>query len=168
MGDVALAIGNPFGIGQTVSAGIISAKGRAGISASPYDDFVQTDAAINPGNSGGALIDSDGNLIGINTLIFSRSGDSNGIGFAIPAQLAFDVLSEIIEKGRVVRGWLGIELANNPPAGTGVGLRVTRVVPDGPGAAAGLGRNDLILADKRSTGGEFHGGQSSDCGRHAG
>ena len=100
VGDVALAIGNPFGIGQAVSAGIISAKGRAGISASPYDDFLQTDAAINPGNSGGALLDADGNLIGINTLIFSRSGDSNGIGFAIPAQLAFEIFTEIIEKVR--------------------------------------------------------------------
>ena len=146
VGDVALAIGNPFGIGQTVSAGIISAKGRVGISASPYEDFIQTDAAINPGNSGGPLIDSEGRLIGINTLIFSRSGESVGIGFAIPAQLAYMILTEIIEKGRVIRGWLGIDLANSPAAGASVGLRVTGVDPAGPAASAGLFLNDLILA----------------------
>lgn len=110
VGDVALAIGNPFGIGQTVSAGIISAKGRAGVSRSPYDDFLQTDAAINPGNSGGALIDAEGRLIGINTMIISPSGDSTGVGFALPAELAYQILEEIIESGRVTRGWLGLTL----------------------------------------------------------
>ena len=146
VGDLALAIGNPFGIGQTVSSGIISAKGRAGISPSPYDDFIQTDAAINPGNSGGALIDVHGQLIGINTLIFTRSGGSEGIGFAIPAQLAMSILEEIVETGRVTRGWLGVELANTPAPGTGVGLEVTGVLQGGPAARAGLVPGDLILA----------------------
>jgi serine protease DegS len=146
VGDIALAIGNPFGIGQTVSSGIVSAKGRTGISASPYDDFIQTDAAINPGNSGGALIDGAGNLIGINTLIFSRSGGSEGIGFAIPAQLAMAVLSEIVETGRVTRGWLGIELSGTPAQGMGVGLEVTGVLQQGPGDRAGLQVGDLIIA----------------------
>lgn len=146
VGDVALAIGNPFGIGQTVSFGIISAKGRTGISPSPYDDFIQTDAAINPGNSGGALIDAAGNLIGINTLIFSRSGGSEGIGFAIPAQLAMTVLNEIVETGRVTRGWLGIELASTPAPGMAVGLEVTRVLQQGPADEAGLRVGDRIIA----------------------
>lgn len=146
VGDVALAIGNPFGIGQTVSMGIISAKGRYGISPSPYDDFIQTDAAINPGNSGGALIDAKGQLIGINSLIYSQTGGYQGIGFAIPAQLAMAVLDEIIAEGRVIRGWLGIEVRNNPEAGIGMGLVVTGVLPGSPADAAGLIRGDVILA----------------------
>ncbi len=146
VGDVALAIGNPFGIGQTVSSGIISAKGRTGISASPYDDFIQTDAAINPGNSGGALIDAHGNLIGINTLIFSRSGGSEGIGFAIPVQLAMSVLNEIVETGHVTRGWLGIELSSTPESAMAGGLTVTRVLARGPADLAGLEVGDRILA----------------------
>ena len=142
VGDVALAIGNPFGIGQTVSAGIISAKGRAGVSRSPYDDLLQTDAAINPGNSGGALIDSDGRLIGINSLIVSGSGQSIGMGFAIPARLAYDVLEEIIETGRVVRGWIGITLDELPadPAG----FRIVAVDGDGPADRSGLRPGDVI------------------------
>lgn len=146
VGDVTLAIGNPFGIGQTVSSGIISAKGRTGISPSPYDDFIQTDAAINPGNSGGALIDAAGNLIGINTLIFSRSGGSEGIGFAIPVQLAMSVLNEIVETGRVTRGWLGVELSSTPAPGMAVGLEVTRVLQRGPADQAGLEVGDRIIA----------------------
>jgi serine protease DegS len=146
VGDLALAIGNPFGIGQTVSSGIISAKGRAGISPSPYDDFIQTDAAINPGNSGGALIDSEGNFIGLNTLIYTRSGGSAGIGFAIPSQLALSVLDEIIATGRVTRGWLGIELASTPAPGKPVGLEITRVLPGGPADEAGLRTGDLLVA----------------------
>ncbi len=146
VGDLALAIGNPFGIGQTVSAGIISAKGRAGISPSPYDDFIQTDAAINPGNSGGALIDSEGNFIGLNTLIYSRSGESAGIGFAIPAQLALSVLQEIIATGRVTRGWLGVELNDLPAPGDTVGLQISRVLPGGPADTAGLRPGDLVIA----------------------
>ncbi|MFB3104601.1 MAG: S1C family serine protease, partial [Pseudomonadales bacterium] len=146
VGDVALAIGNPFGIGQAVSSGIISAKGRAGVSPSPYDDFIQTDAAINPGNSGGALIDAEGNLIGINTMIVSRSGGSEGIGFAIPVRLAMSILNEIVQNGRVTRGWLGVELANAPPTGAGVGLEILNVVRYSPAANAGLRVGDYILA----------------------
>lgn len=112
VGDVVLAIGNPFGVGQTVTQGIISALGRSDLSISTYEDFIQTDAAINPGNSGGALIDVAGNLIGINTAIFSQSGGSLGIGFAIPAEVCQHVLNSILQQGRVVRGWLGISLLN--------------------------------------------------------
>ena len=146
VGDIVLAIGNPFGIGQTVSSGILSAKGRAGVSASPYDDFIQTDAAINPGNSGGALIDAEGNLIGINTMIVSRSGGSDGIGFAIPSRLAMSVLTEIVQNGRVTRGYLGVTLANTPPPGVGVGLEIMYVQPDGPADVAGLRVGDYLLA----------------------
>jgi serine protease DegS len=146
VGDVVLAIGNPFGMSQTVSAGIISAKGRTGISDSPYDDYIQTDAAINPGNSGGALIDTNGYLIGINSLIYSRSGGSDGIGFAIPAQLAISILDEIIATGRVTRGWLGVGLTISPPQGNGVGLQVTEIITGGPAYKAGLLLGDLILS----------------------
>lgn len=146
VGDIALAIGNPFGIGQTVSAGIISAKGRASVSRSPYDDFLQTDAAINPGNSGGALIDANGLLIGINTLIFSPSGQSIGVGFALPGELAYQILGEIIENGHVTRGWLGLTLENRPLAPAQSGIRITAIEPQGPAAAAGLLPRDLIVA----------------------
>ena len=110
IGDVALAIGNPFGVGQTVTMGIISATGRNQLGLNTYEDFIQTDAAINPGNSGGALVDASGNLIGINTAIFSKSGGSQGIGFAIPTKLALEVMKAIVEHGQVIRGWLGIEV----------------------------------------------------------
>jgi serine protease DegS len=146
VGDVALAIGNPFGLGQTVSAGIISAKGRMGITDSPYSDFLQTDAAINLGNSGGALIDADGELIGVNTLIFTRSGGSEGIGFAIPVRLAMKVLTELVETGEVVRGWLGLELGAVPAPGSTSGLRVNAVLYDGPAWQAGLRVGDVVLA----------------------
>lgn len=146
VGDVALAIGNPFGLGQTVSAGIISAKGRMGITASPYSDFLQTDAAINLGNSGGALINAGGELIGINTLIFSRSGGSEGIGFAIPTNIAMGVLEQLVASGEVVRGWLGMELSSNLQAGNGRGLRVNAVLYGGPAHAAGLRVGDALLA----------------------
>ena len=109
IGDVTLAIGNPYGVGQTVTMGIVSATGRTKLGINTFENFIQTDAAINPGNSGGALIDANGNLIGINTAIFSRSGGSQGIGFAIPANMARDVLEEILEYGRPRRGWLGVE-----------------------------------------------------------
>lgn len=150
VGDVALAIGNPFGIGQTVSLGIISAKGRAGISASPYDDFLQTDAAINPGNSGGALIDGSGALIGINTLILTGSGEASvqamGVGFAIPANLAYDVLEELIETGRITRGWLGVTLDDVVPAPGETGLRIVAVDAAGPAERAGILAGDRVLA----------------------
>ncbi|NJN51935.1 MAG: trypsin-like serine protease [Gammaproteobacteria bacterium] len=144
VGDQALAIGNPFGIGQTVSMGIISAKGRYGLSQGAYEDFLQTDAAINPGNSGGALIDTRGRLIGINSLIFSQTGGYQGIGFAVPAKLAMSVLDMIVREGRVIRGWLGVEIAAN--TGGRSGLSVTSVVRGGPAESAGLLAGDFILA----------------------
>ncbi len=146
VGDVVLAIGNPFGIGQTVSMGIISAKGRYGLSSSPYDDFLQTDAAINPGNSGGALIDAQGRLIGINSMFYSATGGSQGIGFAVPVKLALSILDEIIAEGRVIRGWLGIEVNNSPVEPGHVGLTVANVVHASPAAKAGLKPGDVIVA----------------------
>ncbi len=115
VGDIALAIGNPFGVGQTVTLGIISATGRDQLGITAYEEFIQTDAAINPGNSGGALINAEGELIGINSAIFSRSGGSQGIGFTIPISLAKGVMKQIIEQGHVVRGWLGIEAQDLTP-----------------------------------------------------
>ena len=109
VGDVVLAIGNPFGVGQTVTSGIVSATGRNQLGLSTFENFIQTDAAINPGNSGGALVNSQGQLVGINTAIFSRSGGSQGIGFAIPSILVKDIMAQIIEHGRALRGWLGVE-----------------------------------------------------------
>lgn len=145
VGDVVLAIGNPFGIGQTVSSGIVSALGRYGLTANtPYEDFIQTDAAINPGNSGGALIDTNGQLLGINTLLFSRSGGSQGIGFAIPVDLAMEVLNSILKQGRVVRGWLGVEVQRS--GDNGRGLLVTTVSILGPAHEAGIQAGDRILA----------------------
>jgi serine protease DegS len=146
VGDIVLAIGNPFGIGQTVSMGIISAKGRYGLSESPFDDYLQTDAAINPGNSGGALIDASGRLVGINSLIYSQTGGYQGIGFAVPAQLAMNVLDEIIREGRVIRGWLGVEAVNAVDASGKRVLVVANVLPDSPAARAGLTRGDVIVS----------------------
>ena len=150
VGDVVLAIGNPFGVGQTVTQGIISATGRSDLGINTYEDFVQTDAAINPGNSGGALIDVAGNLIGVNTAIFSQSGGSMGIGFAIPAQICQQVLNSILKDGRVVRGWLGISLIPNTLdedvlASKPVGVIVADVLRDGPADAAGVKRGDKII-----------------------
>lgn len=143
VGDVVLAIGNPFGVGQTVTQGIISATGRSDLGINTYEDFIQTDAAINPGNSGGALIDVAGNLIGVNTAIFSQSGGSLGIGFAIPAKVCQQVLNSILKDGRVVRGWLGISLL--PPTQDDVlapkqqvGVVVADVLKNGPADAAGI------------------------------
>lgn len=110
VGDVVLAIGNPFGVGQTVTMGIVSALGRTRLGISTFENYIQTDAAINPGNSGGALVDSNGNLVGINTAIYSRSGGSLGIGFAIPVSLARDIFEQIVSTGEVTRGWIGVEL----------------------------------------------------------
>ena len=145
VGDVVLAIGNPFGIGQTVSLGIVSAKGRYGITRHPYDDFIQTDAAINPGNSGGALIDETGRLVGINTLIIDHSEGSEGIGFAIPSEITDNIVSEIIEHGEVQRGWLGVDLAQTPTEGA-AGLQIHRVHRDSPAQDAGLLPGDVIVA----------------------
>ncbi len=153
IGDVALAIGNPFGVGQTVTMGIISATGRNQLGLNTYEDFIQTDAAINPGNSGGALVDARGNLIGINTAIFSKSGGSQGIGFAIPAKLAMEVMQAIIEHGQVIRGWLGIEvqpltpeLAESFDMEGRPGIVVAGIYRDGPAERAGLQPGDLILS----------------------
>ena len=151
VGDVVLAIGNPFGVGQTVTQGIISALGRSGLGINTYEDFIQTDAAINPGNSGGALIDVQGNLMGINTAIYSRSGGSMGIGFAIAAPIAQQVLQEIIAHGHVVRGWLGIEIAgqshrDGPPSRhKDSQVTVAAVMKGGPADRAGLKPGDEII-----------------------
>lgn len=149
VGDVVLAIGNPFGVGQTVTQGIISATGRSDLGINTYEDFIQTDAAINPGNSGGALIDVAGNLIGVNTAIFSQSGGSMGIGFAIPAKICQQVMNSILKDGRVIRGWLGIYLV--PPEQEDIlkprenGVVVADVTKNGPAAIAGLQVGDRII-----------------------
>lgn len=155
VGDVVLAIGNPFGVGQTVTQGIISALGRNGLGINTFEDFIQTDAAINPGNSGGALVDVAGNLVGINTAIYSRSGGSMGIGFAIPSQLAQSVMMEIISHGQVVRGWLGVEIKQDN-AGfnedgsldnkNSEGVEIGGIVRGGPAAEGGIRPNDVILS----------------------
>jgi len=147
VGDVVLAIGNPFGVGQTVTQGIISAIGRSGLGINTYEDFIQTDAAINPGNSGGALVDVSGNLLGVNTAIYSRSGGSMGIGFAIPAPLAKQVMQDIIRQGHVVRGWLGIEIAGSADMGTAHNpqpIIIAGVMPNGPGDKGGLQAGDEL------------------------
>jgi serine protease DegS len=153
VGDVALAIGNPFGVGQTVTFGIISATGRDQLGITAYEEFIQTDAAINPGNSGGALINAAGELIGINSAIYSRTGGSQGIGFAIPISLAKGVMTQIIEQGHVVRGWLGIEAQDLTPqlaetfgADTTRGVLIAGVLSGGPADKAGLLPGDIITA----------------------
>jgi serine protease DegS len=153
VGDVALAIGNPFGVGQTVTFGIISATGRDHLGINTYEDFIQTDAAINPGNSGGALINARGELVGINSAIYSRSGGSQGIGFAIPVNLAKSVMKQIIEQGRVVRGWLGIEaqdltpqLAESFGMGESTGVLIAGVLRDGPADTAGILPGDVVTS----------------------
>ena len=151
VGDVVLAIGNPFGVGQTVTQGIISATGRTDLGINTVEDFIQTDAAINPGNSGGALVDAYGQLVGINTAIFSRSGGSMGIGFAIPTEIVKLVMNGIIKDGKVRRGWLGIELQSSMKDPTKLsddtqGVEVMNVMRDGPAAKAGLQKGDIITA----------------------
>ena len=149
VGDVVLAIGNPFGVGQTVTQGIISATNRSDLGINTYEDFIQTDAAINPGNSGGALIDVAGNLIGVNTAIFSQSGGSLGIGFAIPAKVCQQILNSILKDGRVVRGWLGISLMpiqqDNILEPKQAGVVVADVLPNGPAASARVKKGDKII-----------------------
>ncbi|NNM52336.1 MAG: trypsin-like serine protease [Pseudomonadales bacterium] len=151
VGDVVLAIGNPFGIGQTVTQGIVSALGRQGLGLNTYEDFIQTDAAINPGNSGGALIDALGNVIGINSAIYSRSGGNMGIGFAIPISLAKDIMTDLIKNGHVVRGWLGIELAapsTSPLEASSPQqpVQINSVLRGGPADQAGLLPGDQIVS----------------------
>ena len=153
VGDVVLAIGNPLGVGQTVSMGIVSATGRSHLGIATFENFIQTDAAINPGNSGGALVDANGNLTGINTAIFSKSGGSQGIGFAIPVKLAMEVMKSIIEHGQVIRGWLGIEvqpltkeLAESFGLTGRPGIVVAGIFRDGPAQKAGLQLGDVILS----------------------
>ncbi len=151
VGDVVLAIGNPFGVGQTVTMGIVSAIGRNELGINTFENFIQTDAAINPGNSGGALINAYGQLIGINTAIFSRSGGSEGVGFAIPVSLAKNVMEQIIEHGRTIRGWLGIEaqdltpeLAESFGAKVIQGVVVAGILQGGPADKQGVKTGDVI------------------------
>jgi serine protease DegQ len=153
VGDVALAIGNPFGVGQTVTMGIVSALGRSHLGINTFENFIQTDAAINPGNSGGALVDSQGNLIGINTAIYSRSGGSLGIGFAIPISTAKSVMEQIIQTGTVTRGWIGIEvqeitreLAESFNLSDTEGALVAGVLRGSPADTAGIKPGDILLA----------------------
>lgn len=151
VGDQVLAIGNPFGVGQTVTSGIVSALGRNQLGINTFENFIQTDAAINPGNSGGALVDVGGNLMGINTAIYSRSGGSMGIGFAIPVSTAKQVLEGIVKEGVVRRGWIGVEPADLSPdlmETFGVkarqGVLITGVLQNGPAAQAGIRPGDVI------------------------
>jgi serine protease Do len=151
-GDVVLAIGNPFGLNQTITMGIVSAVGRSNIGLADFEDFIQTDAAINPGNSGGALVNTNGELVGINTAIFSTSGGYMGIGFAIPSDMAKSVMGSIIKHGRVIRGWLGVSIQNlTPELAESLGIKqetgalVAEVVKDSPAEKAGLKRGDLIV-----------------------
>jgi len=153
VGDLVLAIGDPFSVGQTVTMGIISAVGREIAPANPFGRFIQTDAAINPGNSGGALVDTNGNLIGINTLIFSRSGGYQGIGFAIPVSLAKRVMEQIIETGSVTRGWFGVDVADiSPELAESLGLKGTRgaivgaIERGSPAEKGGVRLGDVIVA----------------------
>ena len=150
VGDVVLAIGNPYDFGQTVTQGIVSAKGRKRMGITTFEDFIQTDADINPGNSGGALITANGDLIGINTAIISNTGGSQGIGLATPVNLALEVMRQIIENGRVVRGWLGIEAQIVSPdilsraRLSGGGIQVAGVLNNGPADQAGIMPGDII------------------------
>ena len=153
VGDQVLAIGNPFGVGQTVTSGIVSALGRNQLGINTFENFIQTDAAINPGNSGGALVDTNGNLLGINTAIYSRSGGSMGIGFAIPVATAKLVLEGIVKDGQVTRGWIGVEpnelspeLAETFGVKAKEGVIITGVLQNGPAATAGIKPGDVIVA----------------------
>ena len=155
VGDVVLAIGNPFGVGQTVTMGIISALGRSQLGINIYENFIQTDAAINPGNSGGALIDVQGNLLGINSAIYSRTGGSLGIGFAIPVSTVKTVMESIIRQGQVVRGWIGVEprditpeLAENLGLSQKEGVIIAGILKNGPADKAGMKPGDVLLSVK--------------------
>jgi serine protease DegS len=163
VGDVVLAIGNPFGVGQTVTMGIVSATGRSQLGINTFENFIQTDAAINPGNSGGALINAYGELVGVNTAIFSKSGGSQGIGFAIPVTLAKGVMNQILQQGRVVRGWLGIagqditpELAESFDLNEQRGVLISGVLEGGPADKAGLEPGDVITRINNRVPGSAH------------
>jgi serine protease DegQ len=153
VGDVVLAIGNPFGFGQTVTQGIVSGLGRSHLGINTFENFIQTDAAINPGNSGGALVDANGNLIGVNTAIYSRSGGSMGIGFAIPVSLAHQVMDQIIATGSVTRGWIGVEVQDITPElaesfklpNGSKGVLIAGVVRGGPADRAGVKPGDILV-----------------------
>jgi len=152
VGDVVLAIGNPFGVGQTVTSGIVSALGRDQLGINTFENFIQTDAAINPGNSGGALVDASGNLVGINTAIYSRSGGSLGIGFAIPVSTARQVMDGLIRDGQVTRGWIGVEprdltpeIAQTLNLPVKQGVLITGVLQSGPASAGGVRPGDVVV-----------------------
>ena len=158
VGESVIAIGNPFGLSHTVTFGIVSAKGRTGMGIAEYEDFIQTDAAINPGNSGGPLVDLEGKIVGVNTAIFSRSGGYQGIGFAVPINMALRIMTELIENGQVSRGWLGVgiqdmtpELAKAFGLDQAKGSLVTGVMPGTPAEKAGLQKGDAILRLNGST-----------------
>ncbi|MEC8308045.1 MAG: trypsin-like peptidase domain-containing protein [Pseudomonadota bacterium] len=162
VGDLVFAIGNPFGVGQTVTMGILSATGRNQVGLANYEDFIQTDAAINPGNSGGALVNVRGELVGINTAIFTRSGGSNGIGFAIPASIATDIMQELIDHGQVIRGWIGVEttlltddLARSFGVNKNTGVLISGVYRRGPAANADILPGDILthMNDQKITDG---------------
>jgi serine protease DegQ len=153
VGDVVLAIGNPFGVGQTVTQGIVSGLGRSHLGITTFENFIQTDAAIHPGNSGGALVDANGNLVGINTAIYSQTGLSMGIGYAIPVSIARQVMDQIILKGTVTRGWIGVgvqnitkELAESLKFPAANGVLITQVERGGPAAKAGVKLGDVLLS----------------------
>jgi S1-C subfamily serine protease len=153
VGDTVLAIGDPFGVGQTVTSGIVSALARSNVGISDYAFFIQTDAAINPGNSGGALIDANGNLIGINTAIYSKGGGSNGIGFAIPAEMVSRVVDNAVSQGKLVRPWIGAmgqpvtqEIATNLSLSKPEGVLLSQVYPGSPADRAGLKSGDIVLS----------------------
>ena len=161
VGDVVLAVGNPFGVGQTVTEGIVSAKNRGNVGIEDYEDFIQTDAAINPGNSGGALVDIDGRLIGINTAILSDSGGSQGVGFAVPSDLARTVMESLVKDGHVTRGYLGVMIQNVTPAlaqefnlKETTGALIGDVVANGPADQAGFKEGDVVT--------EFNGQKITD------
>ncbi|MCL4167305.1 UNVERIFIED_CONTAM: hypothetical protein GTU68_009405, partial [Idotea baltica] len=143
VGDIVLAIGNPFGVGQTITQGIVSALGRNHLGINTYENFIQTDASINPGNSGGALINTSGDLVGINSAIYSRNGGSMGIGFAIPASIARQVMEQIAKEGSVTRGWVGVEAQNLTPE---LGALIAGVLSNSPAARSGLKAGDILLA----------------------